>query len=52
MIPKSGNRFSEKIMREQNMIPKAGTDFPASAGEDRSEKIMREQKIIPEVGIE
>jgi len=28
MIPKSGNRFSEKIMRQQNrMIPKSGDRF-------------------------
>jgi hypothetical protein len=33
MIPKSGNRFSEKIMLQKNvMIPKSGNRF--------SEKIM------------
>jgi hypothetical protein len=33
MIPKSGNRFSEKIMLQQeSMIPKSGNPF--------SEKIM------------
>jgi hypothetical protein len=37
MIPKSGNRFSEKIMLELNsMIPKSGNRF--------SEKIMLESK--------
>jgi len=44
MIPKSGHRFSEKIMREQNsMIPKSGHRF--------SDKIMREQNsMIPKSG--
>jgi len=38
MIPKSGNRFSDKIMRHQmSMIPKSGGRL--------SEKIMRRQKI-------
>jgi hypothetical protein len=40
MIPKSGNRFSEKIMRKQKhirMIPKSGNQF--------SEKIMRESVL-------
>ncbi len=38
MIPKSGNRFSDKIMREQNsMIPKNGNRF--------SDKIMLQQKL-------
>ena len=37
MIPKSGNRFSEKIMLKQtSMIPKSGNRF--------SEKIMLKQK--------
>jgi hypothetical protein len=37
MIPKSVQRFSEKIMRQQkSMIPKSGYRF--------SEKIMRQQK--------
>jgi len=36
MIPKSGYRFSEKIMRKQSrMIPKSGRRF--------SDKIMRKQ---------
>jgi len=35
MIPKSGHRFSEKIMRQlKSMIPKSGNRF--------SEKIMRQ----------
>jgi len=34
MIPKSGHRFSEKIMLELSMIPKSGHRF--------SEKIMLE----------
>jgi hypothetical protein len=41
MIPKSGNRFSDKIMRKENivrMIPKSGNRF--------SDKIMRKQKIV------
>jgi len=44
MIPKSGNRFSDKIMREQRrMIPKSGNRF--------SDKIMREQRpMIPKSG--
>ncbi|WP_287394954.1 hypothetical protein [Mesorhizobium sp.] len=36
MIPKSGNRFSEKIMANQDMIPKSGNRF--------SEKIMANQE--------
>jgi hypothetical protein len=37
MIPKSGNRFSEKIARQlQRMIPKSGSRF--------SEKITRQLK--------
>ncbi len=37
MIPKSGDRFSEKIMlRQKSMIPKSGNRF--------SEKIMLQQK--------
>ncbi len=36
MIPKSGNRFSEKIMLNKNMIPKSGNRF--------SEKIMLKQE--------
>jgi len=37
MIPKSGRRFSDKIMRKLNsMIPKSGQRV--------SDKIMREQK--------
>ena len=46
MIPKSGNRFSDKIMLQQkSMIPKSGNRFPAfakpaSAGEARSDRIM------------
>jgi hypothetical protein len=36
MIPKSGNRFSEKILRKlKSMIPKSGNWF--------SDKIMRKQ---------
>jgi hypothetical protein len=35
MIPKSGNRFLEKIMLRQGMIPKSGNRF--------SEKIMLKQ---------
>jgi hypothetical protein len=35
MIPKSGYRFSDKIMRQQRMIPKSGYRF--------SDKIMRQQ---------
>jgi hypothetical protein len=40
MIPKSGHRFSDKIMRKLNidMIPKSGHRF--------SDKIMRKQKIF------
>jgi hypothetical protein len=38
MIPKSGYRFSEKIMRQQkSMIPKSGCRF--------SEKIMLQAKV-------
>jgi len=40
MIPKSGNRFSEKIMLKrkiQSIIPKSGSRF--------SEKIMLKRKI-------
>ena len=37
MIPKSGNRFSEKIMLQQkSMIPKSGNRF--------SEKIMLQKR--------
>jgi len=36
MIPKSGNRFSDKIMRKR-MIPKSGNRF--------SDKIMRKQEM-------
>jgi len=37
MIPKSGNRFSEKIMRQlKSMIPKSGSRF--------SDKIMLKLK--------
>jgi len=37
MIPKSGNRFSDKIMRQQKgMIPKSGERF--------SDKIMCKDK--------
>jgi len=37
MIPKSGHRFSERIMRQlKRMIPKSGHRF--------SEKIMRQLK--------
>jgi len=40
MIPKSGYRFSDKIMRKQKrMIPKSGYRY--------SDKIMRKQKIVP-----
>jgi hypothetical protein len=41
MIPKSGNRFSDKIMRQpKSMIPKSGNRF--------SDKIMRRPKsMIP-----
>jgi hypothetical protein len=41
MIPKSGSRFSDKIMRRQmSMIPKSGSRF--------SHKIMRRQmSMIP-----
>jgi hypothetical protein len=44
MIPKSGYRFSEKIMLQQkSMIPKSGYRF--------SEKIMLQQKsVIPKRG--
>jgi hypothetical protein len=35
MIPKSGHRFSEKIMRKKAMIPKSGHRF--------SDKIMRKK---------
>jgi hypothetical protein len=44
MIPKSGFRFSDKIMRQQkSMIPKSGFRF--------SDKIMRQQKsMIPKSG--
>jgi len=39
MIPKSGNRFSEKIMLQQkSMIPKSGNRL--------SEKIMLKQKVL------
>jgi hypothetical protein len=40
MIPKSGNRFSDKIMRKQNiaMVRISGNRF--------SDNIMREQKIF------
>jgi hypothetical protein len=38
MIPKSGNRFSDKIMHQQKvMIPKSVNRF--------SDKIMRQQKV-------
>ncbi len=38
MIPKSGNRFSDKIMLKQNtMIPKSGNRF--------SDKIMLKEKL-------
>ncbi len=45
MIPKSGHRFSDKIMLRKSMIQKSGYRFPAyakpaSAGEGRSDKIM------------
>ncbi len=48
MIPKSGHRFSDRIMRNESMIPKSGDRFPAfakpaSAGEGRSDKIMRKR---------
>jgi len=38
MIPKSGYRFSEKIMLQQSMIPKSGYRF--------SEKIMLQQSPL------
>jgi len=39
MIPKSGNRISEKIMLPQkSMTPKSGNRF--------SEKIMLQQKVL------
>jgi hypothetical protein len=39
MIPKSGNRFSDKIMlKESSMIPKSGNRF--------SDKIMLKEKSI------
>ena len=58
MIPKSGNRFADKIMLQQkSMIPKSmpwtpirgGIRFPAfakpaSAGEARSDEIMLQQR--------
>ena len=50
MIPKSGHRFSDKIMLQQkSMIPKSGHRLPAvaqpaSAGEARSDKIMLKQR--------
>jgi len=37
MIPKSGHRFSGKIMLEMSMIPKSGHRF--------SEKIMLQERI-------
>jgi len=39
MIPKSGNRFSEKIMLQQELrtIPKSGNRF--------TQKIMLQQKL-------
>ena len=36
MIPKSGNRFSDKIMRKKSMIPKSGNRF--------SDKIMLNER--------
>jgi hypothetical protein len=36
MIPRSGHRFSDKIMFKQNMIPKSGYRF--------SDKIMFKQE--------
>jgi hypothetical protein len=42
MIPKSVNRFSERIMRWQRMIPKSGNRF--------SERIMRRQPMIAKSG--
>ena len=54
MIPKSGSRFSDKIMLQQRlMIAKSGHRFPAfakraSAGEARSDRIMLQQRdMIP-----
>jgi hypothetical protein len=41
MIPKSGNRISDKIMRNETihrMIPKSGNRF--------SDKIMRDEKVM------
>src|SRR5579859_1447856 len=42
MIPKSGRRFSEKIMQPKSMIPKSGRRF--------SEKIMQPKSMIPKSG--
>ena len=49
MIPKSGNRFSEKIMlKQKRMIPKKPAPDLIRGGNRFSEKIMLEQKrMIP-----
>jgi hypothetical protein len=54
MIPKSGDRFSEKIMRQpKSMIPKSGfrkkimrqpKSMIPKSGDRLSEKIMRSQR--------
>jgi hypothetical protein len=45
MIPKSGYRFSEKIMLKQcpSMIPKKPAPHAMRGGQRLSEKIMRKQ---------
>jgi Protein of unknown function (DUF1460) len=65
MIPKSGNRFSDKIMRKQNVMPTAafsrrtmlqvlagGAAFaaaPSLAGEARIGRLIGEAKALPTV---
>jgi hypothetical protein len=47
MIPKSGRRFSEKIMPEQSaMIPKKPAPDLIRGGSRFSEKIMPEQSAM------
>ena len=46
MIPKSGDRFSQKIMRQQNrMIPKKPAPHLIRGGDRFSQKIMRQQNV-------
>jgi hypothetical protein len=46
MIPKSGTRFSEKIMRQQkSMMPKKPAPDLIRGGSRLSEKIMRRQNV-------